>query len=151
MGGTRHLYEALSYVWGNDEDNVITSQRIELNNHIFYITPNLHAALVNLRNHYLDRVLWVDAICINQEDIAEKSKQIQLMRKIYAQAGRVIIWLGEAFEDGDTALEYIRSLAEDKARKERPLNGRRSKRIDNACIKLLQRKWFRRIWVRKDL
>ncbi|KAE8134931.1 heterokaryon incompatibility protein-domain-containing protein [Aspergillus pseudotamarii] len=149
-GGTQHLYEALSYVWANDEDDVIKSHRIELNNHIFYVTPNLHAALVNLRNHHFDRVLWVDAICINQDDIAEKSKQIPLMRKIYAQADRVIIWLGEAFEDGDTALEYIRSLAEDKAQNERCLDGRHSKRVSDACIKLLQRKWFRRIWVLQE-
>ncbi|KAB8223712.1 heterokaryon incompatibility protein-domain-containing protein [Aspergillus novoparasiticus] len=149
-GETKHLYEALSYVWNNDEDNVINSQRIELNNQTFYVTPNLHAALVRLRNHHLDRVLWVDAICINQDDIAEKSKQIPLMRKIYAQADRVIIWLGEVFEDGDTALEYIRSLAEDKAQKEKPLNGRCSKSIGDACIKLLRRKWFRRIWVLQE-
>ncbi|KAK6814106.1 hypothetical protein RU639_010147 [Aspergillus parasiticus] len=148
--GTKHLYEALSYVWANDEDNVTKSRRIELNDHIFYVTPNLHAALVNLRNHHLDRVLWVDAICINQEDITEKSKQISLMRKIYAQADRVIIWLGETFEDGDIALEYILSLAENKVRRDKSVDGRRSKRMVDACMKLLQRKWFRRIWVLQE-
>ncbi|KAL4898046.1 heterokaryon incompatibility protein-domain-containing protein [Aspergillus ambiguus] len=150
-GSAEHLYEALSYVWGNGEDGIFRSQRIELDNHTFFVTPNLHAALVNLRNHQLDRVLWIDAICINQEAEWEKTMQIPLMRKIYSQAHRVIVWLGYAFDNGDIALESIRLLAEGKSRKERLLGAQSSKPIHQACANLLQRKWFRRIWVLQEV
>ncbi|EYE90085.1 HET domain-containing protein, partial [Aspergillus ruber CBS 135680] len=104
--GRGHLYEALSYVWETD----IKSHSIILDGCTFPVTSNLHAALINLRDDQIDRVLWVDAISINQLDQDEKSKQIPLMRTIYAQAMHVIVWLGEAMEDGDKALEGIRCL-----------------------------------------
>src|SRR5699024_9944047 len=93
-GGRGHLYGALSYVWGID----VKPQSIMLDGCTFPVTSNLHAALINLRDHQIDRVLWVDAISINQDDQDEKSKQIPLMRTIYAQAAHVIVWLGEAME-----------------------------------------------------
>jgi hypothetical protein len=56
-----HLYEALSYVWGDPrKDHFIT-----LDNCSFGVTANLHAALSQLRNRYIERVIWIDAICIN--------------------------------------------------------------------------------------
>lgn len=143
-GGT-HLYQALSYVWGSE----VKPESIILNGCIFHVTANLHAALSHLRNRQLERIMWVDAICINQDEEDqrhEKSKQIPLMRTIYAQAERVIVWLGDATEDGDKALEEIRCLGEAAAiwYKDDP------DPIENsdACLRLLQRDWFSRIWVR---
>ncbi len=59
------------------------------------ITTNLYAALSRLRCTETVRTLWIDAICINQKDIAEKSFQIELMRDIYSSAEEVSMWLGE--------------------------------------------------------
>ncbi|RAQ62744.1 hypothetical protein COH21_012863 [Aspergillus flavus] len=104
-----HLYQALSYVWGSE----MKPESIILNGCIFHVTANLHTALLYLRNRQLERILWVDAICINQDEDDqghEKSKQIPLMRTIYAQAERVIVWLGDATENGDKALEEIGHL-----------------------------------------
>lgn len=64
------LYEALSYVWGSTENrrSIWIDQR-EVN-----VTSNLHAALLQLRHPVFERVIWVDAVCINQDDADEKEK-----------------------------------------------------------------------------
>jgi 6-pyruvoyl-tetrahydropterin synthase len=135
-----HLYEALSYVWGNPEKK----PRIFMHGHSFEVTVNLRTALLRLRNHSTERVLWVNAICIDQANQKEKEHQIQSMAKIYSQANCVIVWLGEAADDSDQALEEIRitggKISTHSSKKEV---------IEKAVLALLQRPWFRRIWVRE--
>ncbi|KAK0709563.1 heterokaryon incompatibility [Lasiosphaeria miniovina] len=75
---------------------------------------NLHAALSQLRDRLLERIIWIDAICINQHDNNEKGQQVQSTTKIYANANRVIVWLGEAAEDSDQALGALRTAAEEQ-------------------------------------
>ena len=58
------------------------------------ITRNLYSALSDLRHDNKPRVLWVDAVCINQADIDERNQKIRLMRKIYEKAKVVSVWLG---------------------------------------------------------
>jgi hypothetical protein len=131
-----HPYEALSYVWGNQDDTI----SISINNQIFDVTKNLHIALSYLRYHEVPRYIWVDAVCINQKDDKEKEDQIGLLAEIYARASRVIVWLGESEYNSDLALEAIRSAG---GTSEEPSEAERV-----AIKQLLQRKWFRRIWVR---
>ncbi|KAJ5740799.1 heterokaryon incompatibility protein-domain-containing protein [Penicillium malachiteum] len=107
-GGRAHMYEALSYCWQSN----VRSETVRLNGIPFSVTKNLHTALSYLRDRQLERILWIDAICINQDDSDEKSKQIPLMRMIYAQAGQVIVWLGDGTDNGDRALSQIQHLAE---------------------------------------
>ncbi len=45
------------------------------------------------------RTLWVDAVCINQDDVVEKNHQVHLMKDIYGGATRVLVWLGEERHD----------------------------------------------------
>jgi hypothetical protein len=133
-----HLYEALSYVWGSPDKKL----PIFIGKERFDVTVNLHAALSRLRNHAMERILWVDAIAIDQDNLEEKEHQIQFMARIYNQANRVIVWLGETAEDSDLALEEIRVAGEKKSS---PSN----EKIQYALLALLQRPWFRRIWVWK--
>jgi hypothetical protein len=132
-----HLYDALSYVWGSPDKTL----PIFVHNHSFNVTVNLHAALSRLRNGSLERVIWVDAICIDQANNKEKEDQIQSMAKIYGQANRVIVWLGEAEDHSDQALEAVRLAPGKKSTKEFEMTS-------EAVLALLQRPWFRRIWVR---
>ena len=99
-------YQALSYTWGNDAD----PQRITLNGLDHTITPNLEAALRHLRQEDRDRLLWIDQLCINQDDLQERAEQVELMGDIYRRATITISWLGEASKDSDEALEQIRSM-----------------------------------------
>ena len=132
-------YEALSYVWGS-EDN---PQSITINNQNFTVGQNLYAALLHLQDHSISRIIWVDAVCINQTDGKEKEHQIQLIAEIYAKASRVIVWLGDAQGNSKRALEAI------------CLAGEKSTKLPNTepfqqdILQLLQRQWFRRIWVRE--
>ena len=90
-------YEALSYTWGDPLD----TRTVMLKDQPFQVTKNLEAALRNLRHRLIhgtksnDRVLWIDAICINQTDIQERNVQVRRMLDIYKSATRVVIWLGE--------------------------------------------------------
>ncbi len=134
-----HLYDALSYVWG-DTNN---PRSIYIGEYDMPVTKNLYAALSHLRNFSIERVLWVDAICINQKNNEEKGQQIQLMAKIYSQANRVLVWLGEAADNSGQALEKIRAAG---GKAPDFLN---NKTIQLAVLGLLQRDWFQRIWVRE--
>src|SRR5580700_5121291 len=64
----------------------------------------------NLRCEDRPRTLWVDAICINQENITERNSQVQLMKSIYEKASRVLVWLGEEADDSDVALGLVSSM-----------------------------------------
>ena len=141
LGEWTHLYEALSYVWG-DLNNL---QSISVDEHDLSITINLHAALLCLRDRFIDRIIWVDAICINQGDEIEKGMQVRYMAEIYSKASRVIVWLGDAENDSDRALEEIRLAADEMSTK--PLV---NKLANQAILLLLQRSWFKRIWVREQ-
>jgi hypothetical protein len=140
-GKETHLYEALSYVWGDPKETL----PISIDKHDLPVTVNLHAALSRLRDRFIERIMWVDALCINQENPKEREHQVQSMPKIYGQANRVIVWLGEAANDSDRVLEEIRVTADDES-----TNSLEDKTIQEAFLALLRRMWFQRIWVREQ-
>ncbi|KAJ1714858.1 heterokaryon incompatibility protein-domain-containing protein [Aspergillus flavus] len=147
----QHPYEALSYVWGIGGG----PQSILIDGRAFRVTQNLHSVLLRLRNHSVVRLLWIDAICINQKDDREKSHQIQLMRTIYGEAWRVIVWLGEEADQSSEALEAIRKAAEDASVDDLP-KGYSRDRPDRekhlpSSLALVQRPWFQRIWVLQEV
>jgi Heterokaryon incompatibility protein (HET) len=84
-------YEALSYVWGDPR----ITQSIQVDGMPFDITLNLVAALRRLRYSNNYRRLWVDAICINQGDLDERSSQVAIMSGIYKQTEGAILWVGD--------------------------------------------------------
>lgn len=96
-------YTALSYVWGDPRETT----PILVNNIETRVTVNLEAALRHIRRSSHIVVLWVDALCINQKDEAEKNHQVEMMREIYSGAQLVIAWLGSSAEDSDLAMEIL--------------------------------------------
>jgi hypothetical protein len=139
---TVHLYEALSYVWGSSEKK----RRVFMYSCSFDVTDNLYAALLELRHHTMERTMWVDAMCINQDNREEKEHQIRIMAKIYSQANLVIVWLGEAAEFSDQVLEQILAAGRDMSTHLSSNNA-----IQEQTMALLQRPWFRRIWVSEPI
>jgi hypothetical protein len=85
-------YEAISYVWGEP----VFAHSLHLGDTSLQITKNLSDALRRFRKPDKERVLWIDGVCINQEDLEEKSRQIPLMGNIYRYAHAVLAWLGDA-------------------------------------------------------
>jgi hypothetical protein len=157
--------EALSYVWGDETHK----KSIECSGNRLDITRNLHEALLHLRSKDQRRVLWVDAICINQEDNFERSKQVLLMRQIYAGAQQVLVWLGPESPDDREAFnvmhwlhsqtpaanvndEYFRDEISSRA-----VQFVASTWADDAeppwddFVRMFMRPWFERIWVIQEV
>ncbi|KAH6996937.1 heterokaryon incompatibility protein-domain-containing protein [Ilyonectria destructans] len=94
------VYFALSYTWGppsvgNVEYGNVDKVPILLNGKRLRVNPNLHDALLQLYHLYPSVPLWIDAICIDQENRAEREAQVGIMDQIYRRANKVIIWLGK--------------------------------------------------------
>ncbi|KAE9379583.1 heterokaryon incompatibility, partial [Stipitochalara longipes BDJ] len=84
-------YEALSYTWGKPDSFDL---KIWVNDCHFSVRQNLHCALKALRSTG-DRYLWIDTLCINQDDSHEKGHQVGMMDLIYEKAKQVLVWLGK--------------------------------------------------------
>ncbi|KAK3369579.1 heterokaryon incompatibility protein-domain-containing protein [Lasiosphaeria ovina] len=161
--GTRP-YEALSYVWGPPGRPSVAYIKDLINPPHFRVLPvteNLHDALSRLRDCSLPRVVWVDAICINQEDLGERERQVQLMALIYVRSLRVVVWLVDpplpagtdatkepadaerAAADSNTTLAIQALLS--------AACGVKDKTAKEVISSLFQRAWFRRIWVLQEI
>jgi Heterokaryon incompatibility protein (HET) len=131
------------------------------------ITANLAEALKYLRNSTAARLLWIDAICINQQDLEERGRQVRLMAKIYSRARRVILWVGPKSEDSDLAVDCISKIASrvgvrwqtthlypitdesDWADHDVPLP--LSDIEHSALFRFYSRSWFKRLWVWQEV
>lgn len=107
-------YEALSYVWGDVRS--LSVILVEVAGSKVPVTRNLHCALRRLRLSDKTRTLWVDQLCINQDDIKEKTEQVQLMREIYSSCRTCILWQGEVpdelpLEDARAVIELLEYMA----------------------------------------
>ncbi|KAL0466862.1 heterokaryon incompatibility protein domain-containing protein [Neurospora intermedia] len=122
-------YSAVSYAWGDntkthsirivDYDQAPTSTEESLdkeNGHtcLLPITSSLDTCLRQFRTYKELRLtpLWIDQVCINQDDDEEKSSQIQLMNQIYSSAKEVYVWLGLDSDGSDEVFQAFRQVAE---------------------------------------
>ncbi|KAH6667505.1 heterokaryon incompatibility [Halenospora varia] len=99
-------YEALSYVWGPQNP----SHPVQCNNDNLAVGGNLRDALRYLRKPDAPRVLWIDRIAINQEDMAERAQQVSLMGDIYSSASLIAIWLGTTDDSTEPAIGLLHGL-----------------------------------------
>ncbi|KAK8249227.1 heterokaryon incompatibility protein-domain-containing protein [Phyllosticta capitalensis] len=129
------FYKTLSYVWGTKS----ASKYISVNGKTLRIFENLHDALKRLRNTSGPQNLWIDAICIDQDNFGERSRQVEIMGDIYRHARGVVIWLGEHAEDSQYCFQDEVSVYK--------MNARAKAAFDRLC----QREWFFRTWVIQEL
>lgn len=92
---TEDDYAALSYSWAMADGDDLKSREILIDGRSMKVTRNLFDGLLRIRKSDSAVRLWADAICINQDDVGERSDQVAQMCRIYASAVRVIAWLGE--------------------------------------------------------
>ncbi|KAK5102104.1 hypothetical protein LTS08_004564 [Lithohypha guttulata] len=85
-----HPHIALSYVWGAAD----SLREVLINGRLFRVRSNLYDFLCYAKNLPGAPFIWIDAICINQEDASEKNHQVREMHNIYSSAQRVVAWLG---------------------------------------------------------
>jgi hypothetical protein len=142
-------YKAVSYTWGNP----IQTQEIcfKDSKRKLFVGENCYNALQHLRLQREDRLLWIDAICINQENPAERASQVRIMDKIFGRASEVIVFLGKE-------LQYSRSLFGELAAAEELINDDRDLDLpfpERAIIceleNLFRHPWFKRVWVIQEV
>jgi nucleoside phosphorylase len=99
-------YEALSYASGTKR----ITQHIIANGKKLLIASDLHYALYNLRKPAEDRILWVDAICIDGTNMMERGHHARHMGDIFKQAERALFWLGEPTDNANVLLDSLSEL-----------------------------------------
>ncbi|KAK5091763.1 hypothetical protein LTR05_001948 [Lithohypha guttulata] len=104
LASNTHRYKALSYLWGSK----LPDYPIELDGCSFRVRENLWRFLQHAERRFTDSPIFIDAICIDQENITERNSQVQNMGDIFSHADMVLAWLGE----GDTRLERALPLLE---------------------------------------
>jgi hypothetical protein len=154
-------YRALSYVWGN----TISRASLLTPDGQLSVTSNLYMALQQLRDTRESTILWIDAICINQNDNDEKAVQIRLMSQIYQSATSVVAYLGSGTPVNDLAL---RTMMQIKTKEEDPKEWPKhvppvpTSWADESipppnddswrCIgEFFGLSWFRRIWIVQEV
>ncbi|GJC78438.1 heterokaryon incompatibility protein 6, OR allele [Colletotrichum liriopes] len=161
-------YEAISYVWGSEDKprRIVSPAGAEI-----AITENLYHCLKRIRLEDRTRLVWADALCINQSDDKEKESQIMLMHDIYVSARRVLAYLGEEADGSKEAIELIekywrvsipnplnagaRAFVEDLLSEpvpDAPTGGEAELPPQGdekwmAVSRFWNRSWFRRVWV----
>jgi len=146
-------YEALSYTWGNDDpihEIKILNFRKEGRKPTlkklwakFYVRSNLHAALRHLRDSAHPIMLWVDALCINQKDDAERNTQVKRMAEIYNQASNVCVWLGIGDPNSKAALDSIPKML-DGSTFDELIEDESKSGIWQSLALLMRNQWFSR-------
>lgn len=112
-------YQALSYTWGrpayhlpHEWDDDQSKKSITVNGKAFQIRYNLFSALQAIRHTWLPETFWwIDAICIDQDNIPERSRQVANMGTIYTGSSLTVIWLGPTDAMTTMAFRKMTSLS----------------------------------------
>jgi hypothetical protein len=143
-------YTAVSYAWGDADD----TGTVMLDGHEFVVTESLKLALERLRSRHTPVVVWVDAICINQENTEERNLQVQAMTSIYQKAIEVAIWLGPEADGSNMALKLLRGLYQcgnSSAQIRAIIESPDSKPSFQALVALFDRDYWGRLWVVQEV
>ena len=161
-------FEALSYTWGSTSDPV----DILCDSQVVSVTQNLHGALLRLRRPDQTRKVWIDALCINQNDLDERSHQVSFMKDIYSRAKHVMVWLGpdeagqaalatsiinstvDSMKDDSKIAEAQTFWGKDDEKYQLQLRERLPPRDHadwQAVWWLFRREWFSRVWIIQEV
>ena len=111
------------------------------------ITTNLEAALRYLSYSDVERVLWIDAICIDQSNVEERNHQVPLMKTIYSNADAVQVWLGEPTDGDYDTIALLKGLGQGVPLKNIRIQGSAVKESHlSSLIGLMERPWWERTW-----
>ncbi|TKA67605.1 hypothetical protein B0A55_09782 [Friedmanniomyces simplex] len=150
-------YDALSYTWGDGA----RTKFISCNGRRLAVTPALLEALQRFRDKDGVVTLWIDQICICQERVKERNQQVQMMGDIFRSARKVVVWLGEHYDDSKLGMQLanqLRHIVRHQNVNElqageldaHGLPGRGHKKW-KALAAVLRRPWFWRTWVVQEV
>jgi hypothetical protein len=137
-------YEAISYAWG--EVNV--TEPVSVNGVKCRIPVNLLAFFRQRQSMPDQSPLWIDALCIDQTNPADKEAQILHMARIYCRCTQFTIWLGEESETSALAVNALTRIGKmERVNHFFELKGR----ARNAIIEFLNRSWWTRVWIVQEV
>ncbi|CZR70018.1 uncharacterized protein PAC_19919 [Phialocephala subalpina] len=123
-------YTALSYAWG-EQRNCRKIKKSTINK---------------------PKLFWIDAICINQSDINERNHQVGLMKRIYATAADVYIWLGREGDNSGLAMDFVAKKGAQNLRAKGPgYHPLWTKKVGRALGELCDRPYWRRMWIIQEI
>lgn len=145
-------YDAISYTWADETGDATKccsvfigadpAKRVP-----FPVPRNCEAVLRRVRKRFYTQHLWIDSICIDQDNIEERGHQVDLMPQIYTRARKTYIYTGQATDFSDRVLRYLN----DKASAEpKPYSGPKYV-TDSHVDDFLRRPYFSRIWVVQEI
>ena len=162
---TPSIYEAASYTWGDPTP----ARTILCNGRAVSLRTNAYDFLHRLRRPRENRVLWMDCLCIDQNNLQERSQQVKIMHLIYRTAKAVLVWLGPEDDNSALAMDYASRLepqqyleemqrtnpVELHANKELYIfdtlhESEENKRLVHSLASLVCRPWLRRVWVLQE-
>ncbi|KAK4461774.1 heterokaryon incompatibility protein-domain-containing protein [Cladorrhinum samala] len=134
-------YEALSYTWADASGNAERTRKFYLGNawSVFPITANCEAALRCLRLPNKERAIWIDALCINQLSVLERSCQAQMMPIIYSSAQRVLVYLGDDQPQLDLRAKHLHAYKDEWVKEWEAMDD------------MLKRPYFFRSWIIQEI
>jgi hypothetical protein len=156
-------YETLSYVWGTTDRSEMVTLR---NGKFLRITKLLKEALAFVERQCSTGYLWIDQICIDQDDRNERGHQVKLMGQIYTSCSRVLVWLGRMTKF-DAELSFADDLEQSQSSKDtlvpkistmrhlihrlRKVTGSGGSSTGSFWLEILQSPWFQRAWVFQEI
>jgi hypothetical protein len=136
------VFEAVSYTWATEDGDDSLSEVIHCLNNVIPVTPNCHAALRRFRETGRQRILWLDAICIDQSNVLERNHQVGLMDEIYSRATVVLIHIELSRRDYSRVFHLLERSS-------------KSQKVDDnltADVRdLFKLRWFTRVWVIQEV
>ncbi|KAF2246905.1 heterokaryon incompatibility, partial [Trematosphaeria pertusa] len=133
-------FEALSYVWGDPQSR----KRIRCSGKNLSVTRSLALALNRIRNPTTSRIVWADAICINQNDVEERNHQVRLMREIYTRAKRVLVSLDTGDGSNNESMTRLTGY-------QIPVADVLTESVRSALRAFFGSPWFTRIWCVQEI
>lgn len=145
-------YEALSWRWGNESTDeyaiIIKTKDGERKKRVSY---TLGLALKYLRYKTKPRMIWIDALCINQANFDERSSQVAMMDRLYTGASQICVWLGQDDSDSRKAIKFIKDEINELRDFDKLCKNSQHAEKWRALLGLMQRDWFSRRWVVQEL
>ncbi|KAH7075820.1 heterokaryon incompatibility protein-domain-containing protein [Paraphoma chrysanthemicola] len=139
-------YTAISYAWGDGID----TRTLLLQGVNIPVAVSLHDALRAVRRREEDVFVWVDALCIDQQNNEEKNRQIRLMGQIYSCATSVAIWIGPEFENSELAVPLLQNV-KDNTVDMQYMKAFHKNPASLALLNLFKRDYWKRLWVVQEV
>jgi hypothetical protein len=135
-------YTAMSYAWGDGID----TKSLVLEGANIPVAVSLYDALAAVRQKKKEVLVWIDALCIDQQNKDERAAQVRLMGHIYSQAVSVAIWLGPEADKSKLAVRLLEQVASNLVSAQR-IRSTRKYPDSAALLALFQRDYWKRLWV----